>query len=138
MNTQEDHSAQSLAKLITAKWTTHLVASAAELGLADLLKDGPMCVSELAERTQSNPAMLYRLLRALTSLGLFRETEAKDFALTPMGEPLRRDTKGSMRALAIMLARPWHDQAWEQLTESIRTGRSAAELAFGTDLWRHL
>ena len=48
---------------------------AATLGLADLLGNGARTSDELAEATDSHPGALYRLLRALASVGVFREEE---------------------------------------------------------------
>lgn len=138
MSDLQHPSTPPLVKLFTAKWATHLIGTAAELGVADLLGDGSQSVGELAARSNSDPAMLYRLLRALSSLGVVEESEGQRFSLTAVGQPLRKNAEGSLRSLAVMLARPWHDQAWEHLTESVRTGRPAAELAFGKDLWRYL
>lgn len=46
---------------------------AASLGLADLVADGPKTADELAQATKAHGPSLRRLLRALTSLGVFAE-----------------------------------------------------------------
>jgi hypothetical protein len=43
---------------------------AAQLGIADLLAEGPRRAEELAATTGTHPRALYRLLRALTGLGV--------------------------------------------------------------------
>ena len=58
---------------------------AATLGLADHLADGPRTSDELAAATDSHAGSLYRLLRALASVGVFDEDESRRFSLTPMG-----------------------------------------------------
>src|SRR5215471_14559167 len=79
---------------------------AAKLGIADLLKDGPMPVSDLAASTSTQADGLYRMLRALASIGIFTETAPRTFGLTPVAEVLRSDVPGSMRAMATWMGDP--------------------------------
>jgi hypothetical protein len=90
---------QQLDQMITGYWISQAIYAAAKFGIADHLKDGPKAVGELAAATSTNPDALYRLLRALASVGVFTEGEARHFALTPLAEPLRSDVAGSKRAL---------------------------------------
>ena len=64
-----------LARLVSGYWYTQTVYVAAKLGIADLLKDGPRSAQELAEATGTSPRALYRLLRALASIGIFAEDQ---------------------------------------------------------------
>src|SRR5438046_2327290 len=91
---------ERLAGLISGFWHTQAIHVAARLGLADLLRDGPRSADELAGATATDARSLYRLLRALASLGIFVEDERHHFALTPLAECLRSDVPGSMRSLA--------------------------------------
>src|SRR5215510_4143170 len=68
--------------------TTQMLYVAATLGIADRLADGPLTTDELAAATGTHPRSLYRLLRALTHVGVFAEDDAKRFRLTPMAELL--------------------------------------------------
>ena len=61
------------------------ICVAAELGVADLLADGARTSDDLAEATGTNADALYRLLRALASVGMLREEEGRLFALTEHG-----------------------------------------------------
>jgi len=73
----------------------HMLAQAipvgARLGVPDLLKSGPASSDELARRTETHPASLYRLLRILAAAGLLVETPHRRFALSPLGALLRSD-----------------------------------------------
>ena len=64
---------------------------AASLGIADLLMDGPRSVGDLAEATGSHPPTLYRLLRALASVGVFVEVDGR------FGLRRRRSTSAPIR-----------------------------------------
>ncbi len=61
-------------------------------------------VEEIANLCQADPAALYRLMRALASFGLLRETASRRFALTPSGEPLRKDAPNSEWASVVFWA----------------------------------
>ncbi len=106
-----------------------VLCAAVRLGIADALADGPKTVDELAAKTQANPVGLRRFLRALASIGVVEEIEPARFALTPFGDPLRRNAPGSVWASMIF----WSDllsDAWTYLPECVRTGdRSGAEAA---------
>jgi DNA-binding IclR family transcriptional regulator len=70
------------------------LCAAARLGVA-ALGDEVRSVDNLAETCQADVEALYRLLRALASIGITKETTPKHFRLTPFGRPLRRDVAQS-------------------------------------------
>ena len=105
---------------ITSKWITKPIYVISELGIADLLRDGPLSVDFLAEKTDTHAPTLYRLLRALSSVGIFVETDDRVFDLTPLAQCLLSD---AMRPIAQMFLSDWHDKAWNGLSYTIRTGK---------------
>ncbi|MCP4367171.1 MAG: methyltransferase [Deltaproteobacteria bacterium] len=113
---------------ITSKWITKPIYVAAELGIADLLRDAPLSVDALAEKTNTHPPSLYRLLRALSSIGIFAETDERIFGMTPLAQCLLSD---AIRPMARMFLSDWHDKAWNSLAYIIRTGRPGFDHAFG-------
>src|SRR5439155_10735583 len=117
-------------RMITAYWTSQAIYAAAKFCIADLLKDGPRSVEQLADATSTNPDALYRLLRALASVGIFTEGESRHFSLTPLAEPLRSDIAGSKRALALMSGDEQF-RAWAEIDYSLRTGKVAFDKVFG-------
>jgi len=74
------------------------INAAATLGIAGLLVDGPKSPDELAKATGAHAPSLYRLLRALASVGVFAERDEGSFVLMPPAEYLRSDVPGSIRA----------------------------------------
>jgi hypothetical protein len=56
---------EQLARLLSGYWYTQTIYLASKLAIAELLKDRPRPVQELAEATGTNPRALYRLLRAI-------------------------------------------------------------------------
>ncbi len=124
-------------RLITGYWTTQMVYVAAKLGLADLLATGPRTAEDLAQATSTNAAALYRLLRALASVGVFAEDDSRRFALTPTAACLRSEQPGSQRALAIMSGEE-HYLAWGQLLYSVQTGQIGFDKLFGMPVFDFL
>jgi hypothetical protein len=125
-------------QLTTGRWVAHMVGVAAELGLADLVQAGPKTAEQLADAAGLHAPSLYRLLRALASVGVFTKQEDGRFAQTPMSDALRDDVSYSMRGLARMANRPWTIGAWTNLEHSVRTGISAFEEAYGIGVFDYL
>src|SRR6516162_7607483 len=128
---------QQLDQMITGYWISQAIYAAAKFAIADHLKDGPKTVGELAGATSTNPDALYRLLRALASVGIFAEGESRHFSLTPLAEPLRSDVAGSKRALALMCGDEQF-RAWAEIEYSLRTGKIAFDKVFGKPVFDYL
>jgi hypothetical protein len=104
----EDQSRMGFYKqMFGGAWITQGLWVVAELGIADLLADGPCTVEELAARTDAHADFLYRLLRALAGVGVFAHDEHGRFSLTPLADLMRSDVPGSQRALAILMGLWW-------------------------------
>jgi hypothetical protein len=128
---------QQLDQMISGYWISQAIYAAAKFGIADHLKGGQKTVEELAGNTGTNPDALYRLLRALASVGIFAEGETRHFSLTPLAEPLRSDVAGSKLALALMMGDEQF-RAWAEIEYSIRTGKTAFDKVFGKPAFDYL
>lgn len=114
------------------------LAVATTLGIADLLADGTRSVDDLAEATGTHAPSLLRLLRALTSIGVFAEDDGQYFRLTPLAEPLRTDAPRSVRNALRLFGHPILFAPWGQLLQSVRTGGPAFDHVFGTGMYTYL
>ena len=124
-----------LMQILGGCFQSQAVYVAAKLGIADLLKDQPLPVVELARKTGTHERALYRALRCLASLGIFRETDTKVFELTPAAELLVSDYPGSMRDAAIFLCEPWHWSVYSEMLYSVTTGKVAWERVHGKEVF---
>jgi len=106
----------------------------AKLGLADLIKDEPKTADDLAEATGTHGPSLFRVLRALASVGVITQDDRNRFGATPLSETLR-DVPGSIRAFAMTELGEEHYPAWGELLHSVRTGGIAFDKAFGEPVW---
>ncbi|MGE3314595.1 MAG: methyltransferase [Planctomycetaceae bacterium] len=120
-----------LMQCITGHWVASAVHVVAKLGVADHLKDGAKSSDELAAQLDCHASSLFRVLRAMTCLGILQENRPKHFSLTEAGELLRSDHPESMRSMALFQgARPhWH--GWGELHHSVKTGQPAFEHVHG-------
>jgi hypothetical protein len=85
-----------LVEIAMAYSRSRMLCSAARLGIADALGDEVRSIGFLAQSCHADPDALYRLLRALASIGVTEETKPEHFRLTPFGKPLRRDEPQSV------------------------------------------
>jgi hypothetical protein len=115
-------------QLIRGYWTTQAIFVAAELRIADLLADGPKHPDELGKQTGVKGDMLYRVLRALASIGIFSEDPDGRFRLTPLAETLRGDS--GQRAYARLHGQELY-QSWAKMLEAVRTGDAGFVKAYG-------
>ena len=136
-----DHDARrpalALRRLVNGYQVTQALHVAAVLGVADLLADGPRSSNDLAAATETHPGALYRLLRALASVGVFREEEDRRFALTELGACLRSDAPEPVGGWAAFVGEPYQWQAWGALLHSVRTGENAFRHVHGIDSWSY-
>jgi hypothetical protein len=116
-----------LVEMAMAYSRSCVLCAAARLGVADALGGEVRSIAFLAESCQANADSLYRLLRALASIGVTEETTPEHFRLTAFGEPLQRDAPQSVWASVIFWADLLADE-WSMLTDCVRTGRPASKV----------
>src|SRR4051812_32355803 len=104
-----------LMQMAFGKAVTQAVSVAARFKLADQMATGPKTAAELAKAAGLHPGHLFRILRALASVGVLTGDEEGRFALTPVGEFLRSDVPGSLRAIATYVCDPWSWKPWGDL-----------------------
>jgi len=129
--------AQQVLQVATGYIASSALYVALELGVPDHLKGGAMTAAELAAATGANEGALHRILRLLSSLGLFDQTGPRTYALTPASSLLCKGVPGSMRDMAFFLPDPTHFRIYADLKESARTGRPAAETTLGKPIFQY-
>ena len=111
--------------LIIGYWISQLIYVAARLGLADALEQGPTKVDDLANQANVDARALYRMMRALASVGVFAEADPGVFSLTPLADTLRSDRPDSMRDFALMMVEGYNWKSWQDLHESVKDEKIA-------------
>ncbi len=129
----------TLMQMIISAWVSQLIYVAAKMGVADLLKDGSKSNDELASSLDVNAGALYRILRALSSLGIFAEIENRHWKLTPMAEYLLSCHPNSLREMAMFMGSAtitW--EVWGNLFYSVKTGQPAFDYVNGMPIFEYL
>lgn len=111
------------------KWSSQILCAGAELGVFDLLNSvNARTANDVAGDLRVDPKLLYRLLRAIASLGLLNEAEGGKFTLTEQGTVLRSDAPGSLRYMAMLEGGEEHWAIWKYVPAMIKDGRQNAFL----------
>jgi len=127
-----------LIEMAMAQWISRLLHLVVQMNLVDQLTQGPRTAEELAQSTEADARSLYRVMRALASLGLFTEDAAHCFSLTPLSEALTSGMPGSVRSAVLLLGGDLSARSLDQLHYSVQTGKSGFEKAFGMPVFEWL
>eukprot|EP01134_Creolimax_fragrantissima_P001757 CFRG1757T1 len=103
---------------------------AAKLKVPDLLVDGPKSIDVIARECGANTVYLYRLLRTLTSMGVFIESDNKMFENSPISARLATD--GGMYHLCLTWMET-HYQPFGKLLEVVKQGTNGVQLCYGME-----
>ena len=128
-----------LANIVGGHVIARCLQVAAELGIADQLKDGPKSATELAIASNSHAPSLLRILRALASQGIFKENETGVFEQTKVSHLLVDDIAGSQRNFARMFIGDWFWKVLLEMKHAVITGEAALPKALEVDsMWEYL
>jgi hypothetical protein len=119
-------------------YLTQMLYAAADLRIAEYLKDGPKSSRDLAGLTASHPESLFRLLRALASTGVLDQEEDGCFKSNALTDTLREDHPNSMRDVVLYLGSSFHWSCIDKLSHCVKTGRSGSSEALGSDFFEYL
>jgi hypothetical protein len=129
--------ANEVVDLVFGRFRGQVLYASTVLGVFDhLSNDRDVEAAELASMINADSSLLYRLLRALATIGLLSENENKAFRLTAAGALLRSDHPRSLRAMALVTQGPEAYAAWKHLVPIIRDGRpDGFRREFGVTIW---
>jgi hypothetical protein len=130
-------STMALMNLTAGKIVSQALAVAAELGIADLLKDSAKSAADIARTANASEDGVYRVLRALASVGLFAETGERKFRLTPLGKLLRTDSPEALGGYAQFVGHESTWRPWGELRHSVRTGEPAFDQVFAMPIFEY-
>ena len=94
-----------LFQMVIGKWISQALGTVVEIGIPEQLAKGARPCSDIAREAGVSEDGLYRLLRALASVGLFIESANRRFKLTSMGQLLRVNHPESLAGYARFVAK---------------------------------
>ncbi|KAK9815541.1 hypothetical protein WJX72_005411 [[Myrmecia] bisecta] len=109
-------------------WRSQVIATLAELGVADILKHGPKTAAELASLTGvADPDKMFRLMRAAVGLGIFAgDASALEgpvrFRNNRLSAVLREDHPNTVKWMLSVTAVDMH-KPWGALKDSLQQGQ---------------
>jgi hypothetical protein len=122
--------------LIAGYSVSQAVYCAVELGIPDIVNEGPQSAQRIAAACGCPTASLERLLRALSTVGLFSRSAA-GYGPTLLSDQLRRDVEHSLAPTVLFHGKELY-RAFSHLLLALRTGSGAWEEEFGQNLWAYL
>ena len=128
---------RKLLGILSSSWVAQCCYAVAKLGVPDLLADGPRSVDYLAEHCGADPDALARLLRGMASIGLFRRTAPRTYALTSVTEYLRSDVPHSVRQMAVLDGEEVF-RSFADILHTLRTGAPAFDMIYGEPFYDYL
>ena len=127
--------AEHLLDILGGKARVQAISTAAALGLADVLANGPRTVPSLAQQLGCREDVLATVLRLVAGLGFFTSPEPGVYALTERGHVLKRDQLGP---LATFVGAPEQWDPWARLRDAARSCDVAFVRTFGHGLYDHV
>jgi hypothetical protein len=139
LSTTRPEAAAHLLELIQMRLISEAIHVAAELGIADLLADGPKSAEELGRAAGADADSLRRVIRALTYFGVFAHDSGDRFALGPLGEILKRDATGSLHGAALFFGGETGMSTLRLFLDCVKTGETAMQkMAGGKRIFEYL
>ena len=131
---------QAAQQLVFQLGTGYIVSAALHIATAlripDALADGPRNVSDLARTSNVNEDALYRILRALSSAGVFVENAPRQFSNTVASEQLRSGVPG-LFDMVLWMSDPFHLRVYADAMHSVVTGEPAADKTVGMPVFEY-
>ena len=124
-----------LTRIATGGFLAAALYAAIEFGIPDQLADGSRSTRDLAAACHADEDVLYRILRALASIGVFNEEAPRTFALTRPAALLR---SSSIADQLRWMSHPVQLQAASGILEATDTRLSGARTAAGPALFDRL
>jgi len=137
MDAQETRDWEALCELIWGCAIGQAIHVSAELGLFEVLAEGPRSAGSLASAVEADAWVLEAVLRALVAHGVLRREDDRRYALTGMGRLLLRSAPGPSAGEA----REFYDTLYRSLGDlmaMVKTGEVAFERTYGKSFYEHL
>jgi hypothetical protein len=128
---------KKMLQLLSSLWVTRAVGSFARVGLADVMEEGVEDHVAIAAARGLAPDRVYRLLRALSTVGIVTEPARGRFTLTPLGRLLSSHAPNNTRTTAIFLNDYFADM-WMHLDDALTGERTAFEALKGAPFFSWL
>lgn len=123
-NFHKTFSEREYLALLYYPWISQSVHAVVELKIPDLLKNGPLSYVDLAQKTQTDEKLLYRVLKMLADVDLFYESSPGVFELNQISQFLKTDHPNSFTVDEMYFDETFLAM-WTSLLDCLKTGKPA-------------
>ncbi len=135
MKKQLENKVNLLDSVLSSRYAS-LFYTIIKLNIPELTNGQYVHVDILAEKSEANSKALYRILRALTGIKIFKE-KAKQFKLTKRAKPLLADSDNSITNVILWIVE-WKIKVWNEVLYSVKTGKPAFDYVYKKPLFDFL
>jgi hypothetical protein len=128
---------QQLFQIATGYIASSALQTALKLRIPDRVATGTKAVADLARDAGVDEDALYRVMRALASLGVFDERQPRTFELTGTGRMLQSGQPG-FYDMGLWITSPFHFRAYAEMLHAVTTGTPGAEKVTGMPAFEYL
>jgi predicted transcriptional regulator len=134
-----DSNYEKTADIIFGRWRSQILYSGVRLGIFDCATSDVKNTADIANELGLDAKLAYRLLRALSSMGLLKEEpNSTGFSITSQGELLCKDHPQTLRGVTLLEEGPEHYAIWKHLPAMIKEGKQNAFVReFGCKLFEY-
>lgn len=112
-----------LIQIGSAFWQSRALSVVTKLEIAEAIEDSSKSTHELAKQLNLKEDHLYRLMRMVASIGIFKEVSHRVFINNKTSQYLRKNNPDNVRSMVLMHNSPEMTMPWiESLESSIRDG----------------
>ena len=133
----EAQAVQQLFQIATGFMASAALQTALKLQIPNRVAAGTRAVDELARDVGVDEDALYRLMRALASVGIFDERQPRTFDLTIAGRMLQKGQPG-FYDMGLWITSPFHFRVYAEMMHAVATGAPAAERVAGMPVFEYL
>ena len=112
--------------VIFGRWKSQILYAGVKLGVFDNVTQDPKDAAQIARELGLDVALIFRLLRALASLGFLKEEPGSRFSITMQGELMGKDHPQTLRGITLLEEGPEHYQIWRHLPAMVKDGSQNA------------
>ncbi|MEI6456878.1 MAG: methyltransferase, partial [bacterium] len=118
-------------------WVLPALFAAAELNIAEQLRNGSKSIEEISRLANVDCESLYRVLRALSGQGIFQEHRNRYFSNTATSKALLNDGESIRHVIRHHLGKNnWNTLG--HLMYTLKTGENAFQNLYGKSIYNHL
>ena len=127
----------AIMEMATGIWPAMILRAFVKSGIADRLAQSPASPVEIALDLSLHAPTVRRVLRFLAGYDVVRASGQK-FELTEIGRCAASDDSASVAAFLSYVGEPWQLIPWTHLDETLRTGKPAFDLTYGSVFFDYL